>query len=45
MLAVRDFPRIANAMVTYQEVREGRLVAVGNGFVNVAGTLENRPAG
>ncbi|MGP3922604.1 ABC transporter substrate-binding protein [Streptomyces sp. 8N616] len=43
MLAVRGFPRITNAMVTYQEVRGGRLVPVGNGSVNVTKTLEDRP--
>ncbi|MET8680064.1 ABC transporter substrate-binding protein [Streptomyces sp. NPDC004647] len=43
MLAVRGFPRITNAMVTYQEVRDGRLASVGKGFVNVARTLEQRP--
>ncbi|WP_347404582.1 ABC transporter substrate-binding protein [Streptomyces sp. MST-110588] len=40
MLAVQDFPRIVNGMVTYQVVRDGRLVAARDGFVNVARTLE-----
>ncbi|WP_030019888.1 ABC transporter substrate-binding protein [Streptomyces monomycini] len=40
MLAVQDFPRTVNALVTYQAVREGQLVAAKEGFVNVAGTLE-----
>ncbi|NLU70921.1 ABC transporter substrate-binding protein [Streptomyces sp. HNM0574] len=40
MLAARDFPRIVNTMVTYQRVREGRLVAVRDGFVDVERTLE-----
>ncbi|HWM35626.1 MAG TPA: ABC transporter substrate-binding protein [Streptomyces sp.] len=40
MLAARDFPRIVNAMVTYQRVRGGRLTAVHDGFVNVEKTLE-----
>jgi ABC-type branched-subunit amino acid transport system substrate-binding protein len=44
LVAVRDFPRIANAMVTYQEVRDGRLVAARKGFVDVTQTLEDRPA-
>ncbi|MGP4003590.1 ABC transporter substrate-binding protein [Streptomyces sp. 8N706] len=43
MLAVKGYPRITNAMVTYQEVRDGRLVSVRDGFVNVARTLEQRP--
>ncbi|MFG2892011.1 ABC transporter substrate-binding protein [Streptomyces sp. NPDC048248] len=42
MLAVQDFPRIVNGQVTYQAVRDGQLVAVKNGFVNVAKTLERR---
>ncbi|MFD7664858.1 ABC transporter substrate-binding protein [Streptomyces sp. NPDC059788] len=40
MLAVQDFPRIVNGLVTYQAVREGQLVAAKEGFVNVATTLE-----
>jgi hypothetical protein len=43
LLAVRDFPRMTNAMVSYQEVRHGMLVPVRNKLVNVAGTLEARP--
>jgi ABC-type branched-subunit amino acid transport system substrate-binding protein len=42
MLAVQDFPRIVNAMVTYQVVRNGELVAQRSGFVNVTKTLERR---
>ncbi|MEV0370019.1 ABC transporter substrate-binding protein [Streptomyces sp. NPDC050636] len=42
MLAVQDFPRIVNGMVTYQAVRDGQLVAVKDGFVNVTKTLERR---
>ncbi|MGW9041720.1 ABC transporter substrate-binding protein [Streptomyces lydicus] len=42
MLAVQDFPRIVNGMVTYQVVRGGQLVAAQDGFVNVAKTLERR---
>ncbi|MEU8348878.1 ABC transporter substrate-binding protein [Streptomyces sp. NPDC048845] len=44
LLAVRDFPRTANAMVTFQQVRDGRLVPVREGFVNVAQSLEERYA-
>ncbi|MGP3984325.1 ABC transporter substrate-binding protein [Streptomyces sp. KR80] len=43
MLAVRGFPRITNAMVTYQEVRDGQLVSARDGFVDVSRTLEGRP--
>jgi hypothetical protein len=42
MLAVQDFPRIVNAMVTYQAVRGGQLAAAKDGFVNVTRTLEQR---
>lgn len=42
MLAVQDFPRIVNGMVTYQVVRNGELVAAQKGFVNVTKTLEGR---
>lgn len=42
LLAVQDFPRIVNAMVTYQVVRNGELVADRDGFVNVTRTLERR---
>ncbi|MEU9120333.1 ABC transporter substrate-binding protein [Streptomyces sp. NPDC048506] len=42
MLAVQDFPRIVNAMVTYQVVRNGELVAAQHGFVNVTRTMERR---
>ncbi|NLU75958.1 ABC transporter substrate-binding protein [Streptomyces sp. HNM0575] len=40
MLAARDFPRIVNTMVTYQQVRDGRLKQVHDGFVDVERTLE-----
>jgi hypothetical protein len=43
MLAAHDFPRTVNTMVTYQQVRNGKLVAVRDGFVNVQGTLEGAP--
>ncbi|MFH8368596.1 ABC transporter substrate-binding protein [Streptomyces sp. NPDC018031] len=38
-LAVHHYPRIVNANVTYQVVRNGRLVAVRDGFVDVSETL------
>ncbi|KAA6214502.1 hypothetical protein CP973_36040 [Streptomyces albofaciens JCM 4342] len=44
MLAVPDFPRIVNGLVTYQAVRDGQLVAAKQGFVDVTRTLE-RPRG
>ncbi|MFG2651106.1 ABC transporter substrate-binding protein [Streptomyces sp. NPDC048436] len=40
MLAASDFPRLVNADVTFQVVRDGRLVPARKGFVNVAKTLE-----
>ncbi|MEU5102974.1 MULTISPECIES: ABC transporter substrate-binding protein [unclassified Streptomyces] len=39
MLSIHGYPRIVNADVTYQVVRDGRLVAVRKGFVDVAQTL------
>ncbi|MFJ9466673.1 ABC transporter substrate-binding protein [Streptomyces caniferus] len=42
LLAVQDYPRIVNGMVTYQVVRDGELTAARDGFVNVAKTLEQR---
>ncbi|MFF4951687.1 ABC transporter substrate-binding protein [Streptomyces chattanoogensis] len=42
MLAVQNFPRTVNGMVTYQVVRDGELVAAQDGFVNVTKTLERR---
>ncbi|MFI8938097.1 ABC transporter substrate-binding protein [Streptomyces syringium] len=42
LLAVPDYPRIVNANVTYQVVRDGRLVAVREGFTDVTRTLERR---
>ncbi|WKX70939.1 ABC transporter substrate-binding protein [Streptomyces sp. XD-27] len=41
LLAVPGYPRIVNANVTYQVVRDGRLVAVRDGFVDVTKTLED----
>ncbi|KUL35525.1 hypothetical protein ADL22_27230 [Streptomyces sp. NRRL F-4489] len=42
MLAVADFPRIVNADVTYQVVRDGQLVAAQEGFADLTRTLEQR---
>lgn len=41
LTAVVDFPRLINSDVTFQVVRDGRLVAARKGFVNVSRTLEN----
>ncbi|MER6126211.1 ABC transporter substrate-binding protein [Streptomyces sp. NPDC001795] len=41
LTAVVDFPRLINSDVTFQVVRDGRLVAARKGFVNVAKTLES----
>nr|WP_229871548.1 ABC transporter substrate-binding protein [Streptomyces longisporoflavus] len=43
MLAASDFPRLVNADVTFQVVRDGRLVPAQKGFVNVSKTLERVP--
>lgn len=40
-LAAVGFPRLVNANVTLQVVREGRLVSARKGFVDTTGTLEN----
>ncbi|MEU6660545.1 ABC transporter substrate-binding protein [Streptomyces sp. NPDC046821] len=45
MIAVRDFPRLVNADVTFQIVRDGRLVAARRGLVDVSRTLEATPEG
>ncbi|GAA2707541.1 ABC transporter substrate-binding protein [Streptomyces luteosporeus] len=45
LLAARDHPRIVNANVTHQVVRGGRVVALRDGSVNVARTLEARRDG
>lgn len=42
LLPIRDYPRIVNANVTYQVVKDGKLVAVKQGFVDVGQTLINR---
>ena len=43
LLAVRDHPRLVNAMVTFQQVRDGRLAPARKGFVDVQSTLEAAP--
>ncbi|TLQ45286.1 ABC transporter substrate-binding protein [Streptomyces marianii] len=43
MLGVPGFPRIVNPNVTFQVVRDGRLVAQRPGFVNVARTMSQAP--
>ncbi|MFE9402063.1 ABC transporter substrate-binding protein [Streptomyces sp. NPDC006530] len=40
MLGAADFPRIVNRRVTFQVVREGRLVSLKKGFTDVSSTLE-----
>ncbi len=40
MLAASEFPRLINSDVTFQVVRDGRLVPARKGFVNVEKTLE-----
>lgn len=39
LLAARDFPRLVNGNVTFQVVRDGRLVAAGKGAVDMSRTL------
>lgn len=39
MLGVADHPRMVNAKVTYQAVRDGRLISTRPGFVDVTATL------
>ncbi|WP_369247368.1 ABC transporter substrate-binding protein [Streptomyces sp. R41] len=41
LIAAVDFPRLVNADVTFQVVRQGLLVSARRGFVNVSKTLEN----
>jgi hypothetical protein len=41
MIAAVDFPRLVNADVTFQVVRNGRLAADRTSFVNMSKTLEN----
>ncbi|WP_406105834.1 ABC transporter substrate-binding protein [Streptomyces sp. NBC_01003] len=45
MIAARGFPRLVNADVTFQVVRDGRLVAARRGLVDVSRTLEATPMG
>ncbi|MGW1889998.1 ABC transporter substrate-binding protein [Streptomyces sp. NPDC002004] len=40
LIAVKGFPRLVNADVTFQVVRNGRMVSARRGFVNVSKTLE-----
>ncbi|MET7359295.1 ABC transporter substrate-binding protein [Streptomyces sp. NPDC005562] len=40
LLAASEFPRLINSAVTFQVVRDGRLVPAREGFVNVQKTLE-----
>ncbi|MDT0379311.1 ABC transporter substrate-binding protein [Streptomyces sp. DSM 42041] len=40
LLSAADFPRIVNTSVTYQRVRDGRLVSVHDGFVDVEKSLQ-----
>jgi hypothetical protein len=44
MLAAPDFPRIINRQVTFQVVRDGRLVSLKKGFTDVSSTLEDEAA-
>jgi hypothetical protein len=44
-LASVGFPRLANADVTLQVVRQGRLVAARKGFIDVTKTLQNAEVG
>lgn len=41
LIAAVDFPRLINADVTFQLVRQGQLVSARRGFVNVSKSLEN----
>jgi hypothetical protein len=41
LIAAVDFPRLVNADVTFQVVRQGQLVSARRGFVNVSKTLED----
>ncbi|MBT2383188.1 hypothetical protein J7E86_06225, partial [Streptomyces sp. ISL-11] len=45
LLGVRATPRVVNANVTYQVVRDGRLVALKNGFTDVTRTLKESRRG
>ncbi|MFD7601224.1 ABC transporter substrate-binding protein [Streptomyces mirabilis] len=41
LIAAVDFPRLVNAHVTFQVVRNGQLASERNGFIDVSKTLEN----
>ncbi|MGX2995336.1 ABC transporter substrate-binding protein [Streptomyces sp. JNUCC 64] len=43
LLGLRDHPRVVNANVTFQTVRDGRLVSARRGFTDVTGLLEGAP--
>ncbi|MFD7610392.1 ABC transporter substrate-binding protein [Streptomyces sp. NPDC059828] len=43
MLGVQGLPRVVNRSVTFQVVREGRLIAQKPGFVDVTSTMRNAP--
>jgi hypothetical protein len=40
LLAARDYPRLVNTDVTFQQVKGGRLGSARPGFINVSATLE-----
>jgi Periplasmic binding protein len=40
LISVSDYPRLVNGDVTYQVVRDGRLVAAAKGFSDIVPTLE-----
>jgi len=44
-LAAVGFPRLVNANVTLQKVKDGRLVAAGDGFTDVTKTLRGADLG
>ncbi|WP_443076455.1 ABC transporter substrate-binding protein [Streptomyces sp. TRM 70361] len=45
LLAVRDHPRLVNSMVTFQQVKNGRLVAVSEEFADMREIMEAAPIG
>jgi ABC-type branched-subunit amino acid transport system substrate-binding protein len=45
LLTVPDQPRLVNGKITYQVVRDGRLVAARSGFTDVTKTLQGAPSG
>ncbi len=44
MIGSQSYPRIVNSKVTFQVVRDGRLVAERKGFVDVTETLVDASA-